>query len=490
MTTAILLFKTVNQDVDYASDLIEAGDTRHLPVIWLNILSDNSSNQLVGVEDGEDEHMNSGHRQMNIECPRERHSAFVHTCLEKYLLKQKVRSLVVGGVINSDCFQFVKNTVQKSVNLGFTVKFLLDFTSFSDEHHQNEIEQIIQETGGKSQTLKSTLEELDTFGEGDSRVIYDFIPPSVRQEMGLSAQNILNEVQWCIMRNRGIQVPRLIAIQGEIDPVTGAQPLYRHPADEQPALVPFTPIVNQLRLYLSAQLQQPFNHVLIQYYRNGKDNIGEHSDKTLDILKNTAIVNFSLGVTRIMHLKRKKLHPSHTHSSDATDSSPTTAAGDIESLAGGRKYEYQRVVMRDNSLFQLGWETNRRWLHAIRTDKRPSDQKYMDEVCHEDNNEGSLEVEDDSEDVSNKSTFSGRISFTFRTIATFLSADGKTIFGQGAPAASETAGATAVTNPADEEEEALRMLKAFSRENHEIDYDWDDLYGKGFSTLNFRIINQ
>ncbi len=87
-----------------------------------------------------------------------------------------------------------------------------------------------------------------------------------------------------IMNHKGSQVPRLISIQGDIGE-DGEQPLYRHPADEQPELVSWTHMAHLCRDLVSDCLgQQPLNHALIQKYRSGRDNIGEHSDKTLDIL--------------------------------------------------------------------------------------------------------------------------------------------------------------------------------------------------------------
>ena len=48
---------------------------------------------------------------------------------------------------------------------------------------------------------------------------------------------------------------------------------------------PSPPSPCRARAVIEALLRQPFNHALIQKYRNGRDNIGEHADKTLDILK-------------------------------------------------------------------------------------------------------------------------------------------------------------------------------------------------------------
>jgi hypothetical protein len=47
------------------------------------------------------------------------------------------------------------------------------------------------------------------------------------------------------MKHNGGDVSRLISIQGLID--NGDKPIYRHPADEQPDLVPYTPTVKLIK---------------------------------------------------------------------------------------------------------------------------------------------------------------------------------------------------------------------------------------------------
>jgi hypothetical protein len=64
-------------------------------------------------------------------------------------------------------------------------------------------------------------------------------------------------------------------------------------------------MVAKLRDLCSAKLNQPLNHVLIQWYRSGADFISEHADKTIDVAKNSVIVNLSVGATRVMMLKTK-----------------------------------------------------------------------------------------------------------------------------------------------------------------------------------------
>ena len=121
----------------------------------------------------------------------------------------------------------------------------------------------------------SSLGPGDYIGEGDCSIIYHALSDSLA---GTAFKLVKNEVDWQAMRHRSGEVPRRVAVQGEVG-TNGAVPVYRHPADESPPFVSFTPAVKRIRDELQIRLKQPFNHVLIQLYRNGQDNISEHSDK-------------------------------------------------------------------------------------------------------------------------------------------------------------------------------------------------------------------
>ena len=85
-------------------------------------------------------------------------------------------------------------------------------------------------------------------------------------------------------------MPRLAAVQGEIHE-DGSIPIYRHPYDTSPPFRPFTPTVELIRQHVSRVLNQPLNHALIQLYHSGADYISEHSDKTIDVIRASSIVN-------------------------------------------------------------------------------------------------------------------------------------------------------------------------------------------------------
>ena len=162
---------------------------------------------------------------------------------------------------------------------------------------------------------------------------------------------------------------------------------------------------------------------------------------------------------------------------------------------------FQRVCLPDNSLFVLGWESNRQLTHEIKRDKRPLPTKREDERAYGGH----------------------RISLTFRHVATYYRrGSDHRVFGQGAPHKTEAEldaalaagddvpaaaaalavesdrtgedaaadGADATREPATaEEEDCLKMLHAFSAENRDPTFDWEENYGKGFSSINMRTMN-
>jgi len=276
----------------------------------------------------------------------------------------------------------------------------------------------------------------DKMGEGDSYLVLDSVPQDLAD---VAFDQLREEVHWRTMFHRGGEVPRLVAVEGQINE-DGSYPIYRHPADESPSLLPFSPTVARIRQHVEEVLCQPVNHVLIQHYRSGTDYISEHSDKTIDVVRGSKIVNVSLGAQRIMTLRTKK--------------DKSKAEGD------DRNRSIQRIPLPHNSMFVMGLETNMRWMHAIRADKRSLREKTQEELFA--NGE--------------------RISLTFRLIGTFLTPGEERIYGQGARGKPREDARPVVRGGL----EAEKLLAAFGDENHANDFDWEASYGDGFDVLHFR----
>lgn len=127
----------------------------------------------------------------------------------------------------------------------------------------------------RSSATANVVEASDDLGAGDSRILQNVLSSPLSKD---AFEILRTEVEWKTMHHRGGEVPRLVAVQGEIEE-NGSIPIYRHPADESPPLLRFSPTVEKIRKEVEKAIQQPLNHALIQLYRGGDDNISEHSDK-------------------------------------------------------------------------------------------------------------------------------------------------------------------------------------------------------------------
>ncbi|KAL1837902.1 hypothetical protein VTJ49DRAFT_3269 [Mycothermus thermophilus] len=319
-----------------------------------------------------------------------------------------------------------------------------------------------------AQTQQHTPVVGEALCEGDTSVITNVLPPSLAAD---AFERLLDEVAWGSMTHLGGEVPRRIAVQGEVA-ADGSMPVYRHPADESPPLLPFSPTVRKIKEVVEQHLGHELNHVLIQHYRSGNDYISEHSDKTLDIAKRSFIANVSLGAERTMVFRTKRppketkqqqqqpqpkasnKEDNHSDPDDATTTTPSK-----EKPAAARR-SIQRAPLPHNSLLRMGLATNAAWTHAIRQDKRSDRDKTPSELAYS----------------------GARISLTFRLISTFIDASQHHIWGQGATCKTREGAKTVVNGQTDE---AVRLLQAFGRENNTgSEFDWEGVYGQGFDVLH------
>ncbi|POS86716.1 hypothetical protein EPUL_000876 [Erysiphe pulchra] len=285
----------------------------------------------------------------------------------------------------------------------------------------------------KDMTKLSSLNIISSCAE----VIYDVLDHRHADD---AFEKLHNEISWEKVSHRGGHLPRLVAIQGDISS-DGGIPVYRFPADAMPRLMPISPTVKLIQEQVTKRMGHTVNHVLIQYYRDGTDYISEHSDKTLDIVPNTSIGNFSIGAQRNMVFRTKKLNKLD------------------DGIAVPR--QIVRTPLPHNSLCIMGLDTNKYWLHGIRQDKRF----------------GNIDTPKDL-DLDFQAA---RISLTFRKIGTFISDDDLFIWGQGATAKSKENACPIMNNNTSQ---MKRILEAFRMENRDSNFDWNTHYGSGFDLLH------
>ena len=258
---------------------------------------------------------------------------------------------------------------------------------------------------------------------------------SVLETPELLLAELEREVAFETFTHRGGTLPRLIAVQGEVDLARGVIPVYRHPLDAPlPVCSPWTPTVLLIKKAVEARLVASgctFNHCLLQLYRSGVDFISEHADKTLDLEPDSVIVNYSLGAARTMVLRRK----------DRSD-------GDGKMV----------ISLPCNSVFVLPLGVNRTHTHAIKPDRRAERDQRQDEKGH-------------------------RISLTFRKVVTMFDSETGVLSGRGMGG-----GAGFVVHCVDcscQEcaSERERLVAAFSAEN-KTSLSWQEIYG----TSGFRVL--
>lgn len=153
-------------------------------------------------------------------------------------------------------------------------------------------------------------------------------------EAGALMQRLSHEVPWTQHRvrmfGRELPSPRLSAWIGDADAVYTYSRVRHQPA-------PWTPALAQLRERLQAELGAPFNSVLANRYRDGRDSMGWHADDEPELGPEPLIASVSLGATRQMRFRRRS----------GDGSAPVTFAlehGSLLWMAGRTQQLYQHAI--------------------------------------------------------------------------------------------------------------------------------------------------
>ncbi|GHA26515.1 alpha-ketoglutarate-dependent dioxygenase AlkB family protein [Oceanisphaera arctica] len=96
------------------------------------------------------------------------------------------------------------------------------------------------------------------------------------------------------------------------------------------------PLVNEIRQQVQGICEQPFNGVLLNLYRHGRDSMGWHADNEPELGPNPVIASVSLGATRrfLLHHRngeRRQLQLSH---------------GSLLVMAGEMQHHWQHALPR------------------------------------------------------------------------------------------------------------------------------------------------
>jgi alkylated DNA repair dioxygenase AlkB len=113
----------------------------------------------------------------------------------------------------------------------------------------------------------------------------------------LSAQTPWSQPQIKLY-GRSIAVPRLVAWYGDADA------LYRYSGLTHEPLL-WTPLLADIRQRVQQQVGQPLNGALLNFYRDGQDAMGWHSDDERELGQQPLVVSLNLGATRRFDFRRK-----------------------------------------------------------------------------------------------------------------------------------------------------------------------------------------
>ena len=173
------------------------------------------------------------------------------------------------------------------------------------------------------------------FHDAELRLARGWLDPAAARLM----ERLLGEVPWEVHRirmfGREVDSPRLSCWIGE------AGAAYRYSGTPyQPRR--WSPALAGLRDRLQEELGQPFNSVLANRYRDGRDAMGWHSDDEPELGPRPLIASLSLGATRRFLLKHR---------------------GDAAARVA--------VELEPGSLLLMGGGTQRSWKHALPRTTRP-----------------------------------------------------------------------------------------------------------------------
>jgi alkylated DNA repair dioxygenase AlkB len=159
-----------------------------------------------------------------------------------------------------------------------------------------------------------------------------------------------DELAWeqreIVLYGKRILQPRLIAWAGER--------AYRYSGQ---TLEPraFTANVRALLEAVQARTHVPFNHVLVNRYRDGHDSMGFHADDEAELGENPQVATISLGATRRFVLRPRRGRETEPHVYDL-------AHGSLLIMGGTCQRQYHHGIPKQPSVQEERVSLTFRWL--------------------------------------------------------------------------------------------------------------------------------
>ena len=129
----------------------------------------------------------------------------------------------------------------------------------------------------------------------DIKIIGGFLD---QEQADWAWNHFINNTEWqqdtYNFGGRKVLAPRLTALYGEEDYVYSGM---------KKTTKPLTKVLDRLLTKVQAETLIPYNSILMNFYRSGRDSIGFHSDNEPELGENPVVGSISLGDSRIMTFK-------------------------------------------------------------------------------------------------------------------------------------------------------------------------------------------
>lgn len=166
----------------------------------------------------------------------------------------------------------------------------------------------------------------------------NFLSPALAQDYYQQLVQNLDWKQYPIrLFGKTLLQPRLIAWYGD----KGTRYTYAQTTLEAPG---WTPTLEALQQLLLDKTQHSFNSVLANWYRDGQDSMGWHSDDEKELGPTPCIASISLGAARKMHFRTVQ-----------------------------KPHKRASVVLEPGSLLLMQGDSQALWQHQIAKSKRIQD---------------------------------------------------------------------------------------------------------------------
>jgi alkylated DNA repair dioxygenase AlkB len=168
----------------------------------------------------------------------------------------------------------------------------------------------------------------------DAEIVY--YPKFFTREKSIGfLSQLLDTIKWkqntIKMYGKENPVPRLEAWYGDPGKSYAYSGIRMEPT-------PWTNELREIKRSIETEATTPFNSVLINYYRDGKDRVAWHSDDEKELGKNPVIGSVSFGAERTFKLRHKRYKANNLK---------------------------QSIVLKNGSFLLMKGATQHHWMHEI-----------------------------------------------------------------------------------------------------------------------------